>query len=110
MTDVPRYAVYFAPPPGSPLFEFGRAWLGRDWVTGEAVAQPSVPGIAEATAFPRLYGFHATLKPPFALAGAESELIAALEALAASIGAFDAPALELASVDGFLALVLSAPS
>ena len=68
-----RYAIYFAPPPASPLARFGRQWLGRDAETGEAVATPAHAGVAPErlaawTASPRRYGFHATLKPPFRLA------------------------------------------
>src|SRR5690554_5056560 len=65
-----RYAIYYAPEPGSPLDRFGAAWLGRSAWTGEPVAQPAVEGLdpeqlAAMTAEPRLYGFHGTLKPPF---------------------------------------------
>ncbi len=68
-----RYAVYFAPDPASPLTRFGASWLGYDVASGAPVAQPAVAGIAAErlraiTAEPRRYGFHATLKPPFALA------------------------------------------
>ena len=65
-----RYAIYFAPPPGSPLKQFADAWLGRDPDQDERVAQPVVHAIPserlhEITAFPRHYGFHATMKAPF---------------------------------------------
>lgn len=65
-----RYAIYFAPPPGSPLKQFGDAWLGRDPDRDERVPQPVVHAIPperlhEITAMPRHYGFHATLKAPF---------------------------------------------
>jgi putative phosphonate metabolism protein len=74
-----RYAIYFAPREDSNWWRFGCAWLGRDPISGCAQAQPMVPGIpagqiADFTAAPRHYGFHATLKAPFALAeGASAE-------------------------------------
>ncbi len=68
--DDTRYAIYFAPRPGTPLKRFGDAWLGRDPDADEPVPQPLVDGLTperlhEITAFPRHYGFHATLQAPF---------------------------------------------
>jgi putative phosphonate metabolism protein len=68
----PRYAIYFAPAPNTALHDLAAAWLGRDCVSGAAIQQPRVPGMAanrikEVTGAPRRYGFHATLKPPFHL-------------------------------------------
>jgi hypothetical protein len=67
-----RFAVYFAPAPGSDLETFGCGWLGRG-LRGEDLPQPLVTGVAparlaEITRSPRHYGFHGTLKAPFALA------------------------------------------
>jgi putative phosphonate metabolism protein len=113
---VKRYAVYFAPEPGSQLERFGAEWLGRDARSGEAVAQIACPAIGAErlialTAAPREYGFHATLKPPFALAAGRrlDELENAFVAFARECTAFYAPPLELAEVGRFLALVPSAP-
>lgn len=110
-----RYALYFAPVPDTPLHRFGSAWLGRDAATGRPVPQPEVPGVtperlAEITRPPALYGFHATLKPPFRLAGGCSEagLLEAVAALAGERQPFAAPALTLAVIDGWRALVLQA--
>lgn len=114
MSGGERYAVYFAPEPGSPLARFGAAWLGYDVATGEAVEQPAPPGISaerlrHITAEPRRYGFHATLKPPFVLAdgSAPDALAEAAEALAQGLPAFAAPPLQLSRLSGFLALTLS---
>ncbi len=68
-----RYAIYAAPAPGTALSAFAEAWLGRDAMRGSLLPQPKVPGLSTErllalTAEPRLYGFHATLKPPFRLA------------------------------------------
>jgi putative phosphonate metabolism protein len=101
-----RYAIYWAPRGGGSLARFGASWLGRDAATGTAVPQPDLPGIAEITAEPRRYGFHATLKPPFALAGGpEEDLLGAVAGLAATTPTVDAPPLRLAAIGGFLALV-----
>ncbi|HTQ34789.1 MAG TPA: DUF1045 domain-containing protein [Stellaceae bacterium] len=111
-----RYAVYFAPEPGSALARFGTSWLGYDVVTGEVMTQPVVAGIdperlRAITAEPRRYGFHATLKPPFFLAeGVNAAALAnAVAELAGGIPAFGAPPFCLSRISGFLALTLSAP-
>ena len=105
----PRFAVYWAPPPGSELAQFGNRWLGRDAETGE----PPGPACADrpmghdqAVADARRYGFHATLKPPFRLRdGVRTEEVAhAVQALAARLSPIEALRLDLASLDGFLAL------
>lgn len=67
-----RYAIYFAPQRGSALWSFGNSWLGRDVETGEELRRPAIIGledvdIDELTSSPSLYGFHATIKPPFRL-------------------------------------------
>ena len=101
-----RYAVYFAPAPGSRLARFGAEWLGYDADTGEAV-----PRLGATTAEPARYGFHATLKAPFALAESctAEALDAAVARLAGRFPAFSAPPLRLARLDGFWALVPSLP-
>lgn len=110
-----RYAIYFAPPPASALAELGAELLGRDPETGEARPQPRLDGIDPdrfhaITEDARHYGFHATLKAPFVLAEGVSgdTLHAAAEAFAASRAPATGPALTLASIEGFLALVPSA--
>ncbi len=112
-----RYAVYFAPEPDSDLYRFGSAWLGRDARNGATTKATDVNGITaerigEITAAPRRYGFHATLKPPFALAAGHTadELQRALQAFARDCTPFDMPPLRLAEIDGFLALVPRSPS
>jgi len=111
-----RWAVYFAPPPGSPLWQRAAAWLGRDPSGAPAAQVPPPAGFdsdrfAAATASPRRYGFHGTLKPPFALAAGteESELRRALIALAADVEAFSLPPLRVGAIGGFLALLPTAP-
>ncbi len=106
-----RHAIYYAPPAGSTLHRLGSAWLGRDVVRGEAVRQPDVDGIKEATAEPARYGFHATLKAPFTLNPGMKrvELGDAVALLAAQMETVTIPRLELRDLDGFLALVPDKP-
>ncbi len=112
-----RHAVYLVPPEGSALEALGGAWLGRDAATGAALARPVLAGIdpalAEAvTEGPRFYGFHGTLKAPFALAAGRSagDLLTAARRLAATRAAFALPALTVAALGRFVALVPAAPS
>jgi hypothetical protein len=72
--------------------------------------QPNVPGIEALTADPRLYGFHATLKPPMRLATAYDAFIEDAERLASHIPAFDLPPLSVQDLSGFLALRETQPS
>lgn len=106
MGTVARVAVYYAPLPDDPLFAAAACWLGRDPISDAPAPQPDLPGIAEVTAEPRQYGFHATLKPPMRLAEDRSwnALVAATRALAAEIPPFDLPPLAVSDVHGFLAL------
>ncbi|PPQ31761.1 DUF1045 domain-containing protein [Rhodopila globiformis] len=106
-----RVAIYYAPLPDDPLTPLATAWLGRDPVTGAPAAQPPVAGIAEVTADPRRYGFHATLKPPMRLAEGRSwrELMTAVRAVAARIPPFDLPRLSVQDLWGFLALRETTP-
>jgi putative phosphonate metabolism protein len=101
-----RVALYYAPHPDDPLFSAGAAWLGRDPAGDAPVAQPDVPGISEVTAEPRLYGFHATLKPPMRLAAGRrwSDVLRAASELAERIARFELPPLAVMDVHGFLAL------
>lgn len=106
MQEFSRYAIYYAPAPG-PFARAAGAWLGRDPDGDAGRAQPRVPGLAEATAEPRRYGFHGTLKAPFRLAeGATPEVLAdATRTLAARLEPVVMPGLQLADLHGFLALV-----
>ena len=106
-----RYALYFAPEPGSPWAEAGNCWLGRDAERGVDLGQDQVPGmprvlLSQLTSGARRYGFHATLKAPFHLAPGFFE--ANLEAMAAAFcqaqRRITVPALKVKPLDHFLAL------
>jgi len=101
-----RYAIYYAPMPGTALHRLGSTWLGRDAHTGEALVQPGVEGLQRLTGHPRRYGFHATLKPPFALRDglAPEALMRACAALSADMAGFPVM-LKVGHIDGFLALI-----
>jgi putative phosphonate metabolism protein len=101
-----RVAVYYAPRPDDTLFADAATWLGRDPASGATVAQPDIANIAEITAEPRLYGFHATLKPPMRLPGLWrwNDVVTATATLADRIAPFNLPTLSVQDVFGFLAL------
>ncbi|MFG1243950.1 DUF1045 domain-containing protein [Xanthobacter sp. DSM 14520] len=108
----PRYALYLAPPAESALWRFGSCVLGYDAQTGAEPACPDLPGFdAEAwhvaTAEPRRYGFHGTLKAPFRLAEGKTEqdLVDAAAACAAGHHPFEMPPLEVRAIGPFVALV-----
>ena len=107
--DGRRYAIYFAPRPGSRHDQVGSRWLGRDALSGLRLAQPFVDGLAPGrldalTAAPRRYGLHATLKPPFRLRDGSDwpRLDAGLCALSAGLKPFSFQ-VGVAWLDNFLA-------
>ncbi|MFO1110180.1 MAG: DUF1045 domain-containing protein [Bradyrhizobium sp.] len=114
MASYPRYAVYYAPEPGSVLDCFGSELLGYDAHRG--VDMPFSPGTAlppdwhAITQDPRKYGFHATLKAPMALAPDyhETELAAACEAFAAAPRPIPLVNPVVDTIEGFIAIVPAA--
>lgn len=112
-----RYAIYFSPHEDSALWQAGCRWLGRDPVSGAQLEQPAAgqlepAALRERTASARRYGFHATLKAPFAMvAGMDQDgLYSELAAFARSCRPFWLPPLRVTRLGGFLALCLSQPS
>lgn len=110
-----RYALYFTPPRQDPLTVAASRWLGRD-AFGDDSPFPLGCGIFTQDALwalteePRRYGFHATLKAPFALTPGrtEDELMAAVETFAAETTAFDIPSVAIGRLGSFFALVPTA--
>ena len=117
MGNYPRYAIYYAPAPGSVLDRFGADLLGYDAYRGDDLPFPgdvtlARPDWRDLTQDPRKYGFHATLKAPMALAPGrtEAELAAACESFAAT--ARSIPMIEpvVDSISGFIAVMPAKPS
>ena len=112
MTSYPRYAIYFVPEPGSDLNRFGAELLGCDAFSGDDLPFPdsitqAVPDWRDLTEDPRKYGFHATLKAPFALlpGRSEAELIAACEAFAVTARPIPVITPVVKAISGFIAVV-----
>jgi putative phosphonate metabolism protein len=104
-----RYAIYYAPRETESLHDLASHWLGRDVLRGANREQPSpIPGVAlgELTQEPRRYGFHATLKPPFALAASATAtaLLRAVQALARRYAPVPVPGLRVTWLNDFFAL------
>ena len=113
MTDEsPRYALYFAPDPSSPLWRFGSSVIGYDAASGELVEPLLQPDTmlsrswSDLTEEPRRYGFHATLKAPFRLGEGtdEAKLIAAMHRFATDAQSVPIAGLSATSIGPFIAL------
>lgn len=102
-----RYAVYFAPAPGTPWHEFGRLWLSGPW-RPRGVSAAHWLQMLQA---PARYGFHATLKAPFRLADGvdEARLLQRVAALAQGLHALPLGRLRAERVDAYVALLPEAP-
>jgi putative phosphonate metabolism protein len=116
MAPYPRYAIYYAPPEGTALDDFGASLLGCDAWTGKDLAFPEqvtqfVPDWIDVTSDPRKYGFHATLKAPFALAidRREDELLAACDTFAATPRPHPIITPVVDAISGFIAVVPAEP-
>lgn len=97
-----RYAFYFVP--DGVWGDAGAAWLGWDNRTGTEIAL-ATDDQTRLTDRPRKYGFHATIKAPFRLAGGRSEtnLIEALDTLATDHTAISLNSLKIAQIGRFYA-------
>lgn len=107
-----RYALYFTPPNDDPLTLAAARWLGRNPFDGSALPIVEAEGfdaaeVADLTAEPRRYGFHATLKPPFALAAgrSEDEIVDALRHFCKKTSAITIDSVVIGQLDRFFALV-----
>lgn len=111
-----RYAIYYAPAPGSALWQAGSRWLGRDAATGMEYGLPGggsvLPmSLRSMTVQARRYGFHATLKAPFRLREGYSErnLLDMAKAFAANQVPVALHALQVKKLGDFLALRPTGP-
>jgi putative phosphonate metabolism protein len=116
MASYPRYAIYYAPVPGSDLDRFGAHLLGYDAFSGEDLpfaegVLQAAPDWRELTDDPRKYGFHATLKAPFSLAQdrTEAELVSACAAFAATPRTVPVIRPVVGSISGFIAVIPAEP-
>jgi len=111
-----RYAIYFTPPPDSPLARFGAGVIGYDCFDRADVPHRLIDGIDPAmlelaTVEPRRYGFHATLTAPFQLAPGtgDDQIAAAFSAFAASHAPVTVGALRVAAISRFIVLSPTEP-
>ncbi len=106
-----RYAVYYTP--SGALGQRGAQWLGWDVAAAMKVAQPDIEGldIAAITQTPRKYGFHGTLKPPFALREGKTEnaLRDGFQTLCAHLKPVALQELQVTRLGRFLALTPQGP-
>ncbi len=107
-----RFALYFTPPADEPLTRRAARWLGRDAFANTILSLSSVESLNTAerknlVRDPARYGFHATLKAPFALAEGKDEagLLEAARDFADAWPAFAIPRLVLGQLGPFFALV-----
>lgn len=116
MGEMRRYALYYAPRQVEPLASFARSWLGRDPDLDVdcpriKLRDISPERLAEITADPRHYGFHGTLKAPFALAKgvSEADFLASALGFAAERKVIQIERLAVKRIDKFIALVPKGP-
>lgn len=109
-----RYAIYYVPAATSALYRFGAAGLGYDAYTGSTVSYLEGTDAAVWSSLirePRVYGFHATMKPPMRLKDgiAEGDLTRAFFAFAREQVPVDAGKLVVRELGSFIALVPAEP-
>jgi putative phosphonate metabolism protein len=109
-----RYAIYYVPAAASALCRFGASVLGYDAYTGHDVPYPDGADRAVwplLTREPRLYGFHATMKPPMRLKDGltEHDLAEAFFAFVRAQAPVEAGALVVRELGAFIALVPAEP-
>ncbi|MGP9788865.1 DUF1045 domain-containing protein [Roseinatronobacter sp. NSM] len=108
--DFTRFAVYYAPPPGSELARAGAGWLGWDADAGQAVAHPDLGlDLAQLTATPRKYGLHGTLKAPMRLSCPVASFLDGVETVAQTLAPVELGRLTLRALDGFVAIMPQPP-
>ena len=112
MAGFPRYAIYYASARGSPLDRFGAQLLGYDAWTGEELPFPdavvqTAPDWRKLTTDPRKYGFHATLKAPFALAQRKTEAALLFDCRQFAMAGRRIPVIRprVDSISGFIAII-----
>ncbi|MBS0247385.1 MAG: DUF1045 domain-containing protein [Proteobacteria bacterium] len=114
MSSAARYAIYYVPAAERALYRFGAAAIGYDAYHGADC--PYLDGVDVAAwpvlvREPRVYGFHATMKPPMRLKDGfnEDDLIGAFASFAAQQAPVAAGRLVVREIGSFIALVPEAP-
>lgn len=102
-----RFAIYYAPQPGSALDRRAQIWLGLDESQTSPVVELLGASGLDAMKSARRYGFHATLKPPMRLAAGRdaSAFVDAATAFATDTSPVNIGQLVVKNLDGFLALI-----
>ncbi len=106
-----RYAIYFVPRKETALAEFGTTWFGNQSENGNLVKDNKISldqkHYEQVIAAPRRFGFHATLKAPFALRPDcdLDDLLTATQDLARSTLPVALGGLQINPIAEFLALV-----
>ncbi len=114
-----RYAIYFTLAQNDPLYQLAAQWFGYDFYQGckpsirmdhHALLKPLFP-YTDYNAKASMYGFHATLKPPFRLKRGVShkQLVKILKHFSKLHSPFSCSELSLQQLGDFLALVPSKP-
>lgn len=105
--DFQRYAVYWVPRRPDPLGPFGDAWTGWCAEYGEHRPRSDFPDLPAFTRHLCRHGLHGVIRAPFSLAPGRSlfAVEAALDEIAEETVALQLPRLELAVVEGRVALV-----
>ena len=114
MSGAARYAIYYVPAADAALYRFGAAAIGYDAYRGADCAYLDGADVAVWPALvrePRVYGFHATMKPPMRLKDgcSEKDLLTAFSAFAARQKPVDAGRLVVRELGSFVALVPEVP-
>ncbi|WP_168192726.1 DUF1045 domain-containing protein [Undibacter mobilis] len=109
-----RYAIYYVPAAASALYRFGASVLGYDAFTGNDVPYPDGVDAAKWPALtrePRVYGFHATMKPPMRLkdGATERDLTVSFLTFANEQAPVHAGTLVVRELGSFIALVPAEP-
>lgn len=101
-----RHAIYFTPEITTQLHMLGSSWLGRDAHANSSLPHPD-SRLSDYTRDAARYGFHGTLKPPFAMKDSvpDAMLKTAVHNISLQHERFSAGELDLQLIDGFLALV-----
>lgn len=106
-----RIAIYYTPPPTSPLARWAMQWFGRDALcrccpNHQPASSVSKERYRTLLSGPFHYGFHATIKAPFHLAPGVTleDIYTSMASFTANQKRFLLPPLEVALLDDFFAL------